>query len=108
MLDGLPSSSSGPSANSLNAAIFGELLVDLIWSVDAELEEVIADAKAVIASCGDHGSAFKTKDTRDTPSKDRSLVLSKVMKAKQNAENDKETVTLVVKKFLVRGSISYA
>lgn len=43
VLEGLPSSSS--SNSSANAALFGDILVDVIWSIDAELDEVLFDAK---------------------------------------------------------------
>lgn len=54
VLDGLPSSSSNSSANS-NATLFGEIMVDMVWSIDAELEEIQADSKASISS-GDEGN----------------------------------------------------
>jgi len=50
VLDGLPSSSSTSSSNSSNIALFGEIVVDMVWSIDAELDEILADAKAAIAN----------------------------------------------------------
>ena len=47
VLDGLPSSSSASASNSCNAALFGEIVVDMVWSIDAELDEILADTKAI-------------------------------------------------------------
>jgi len=47
VLDGLPSSSSTSASNSCNAALFGEIVVDMVWSIDAELDEILADTKAI-------------------------------------------------------------
>lgn len=44
ILESLPSCSS-PNGQSQNATTFGELLVDLIWSADAEIDEVEAEAE---------------------------------------------------------------
>ena len=55
VLDSLPSSSSIPASrsSSANALIIGEILIDMIWSVDAGLEEVIAESKAALSTCGE-------------------------------------------------------
>lgn len=50
VLDALPSSSSTPGPDSSNTSLFGEILVDMVWSIDAELDEVLADAKVAIAN----------------------------------------------------------
>ncbi|GLB33487.1 putative THO complex subunit 2 N-terminus [Lyophyllum shimeji] len=89
VLDSLPSSSSESPTASSNAAIFGETLVDMIWSVDAELDEVLSDARAALATYG-------KQEVNGTVS---SLVL-KAKKAEQNAEKDKETVQVIVKRLL--------
>lgn len=70
----------------------------MIWSVDAELDEVVADAKVALTTCGDQGAAATNNVSN---------LFSKARKAKQNAENDKETVQLIVKKFLVRQLLSF-
>ncbi|KAG6831879.1 hypothetical protein H0H92_006996 [Tricholoma furcatifolium] len=88
VLNTLPSSSSG-SSTSTNAACFGETLVDMIWSVDAELDEVLNDAKVTLAAC-----AKQEDSTR------LSSIVAKVKKAEQIAEKDKETVHGIVKRFL--------
>lgn len=64
----------------------------MMWSVDAELDEVLADSKIALATGGDQG----------VPNTTVSALLSKAKKAKQNAELDKETIQVIVKKFLVR------
>ena len=64
VLEGLPSSSSTSSPS--HVAIFGEILVDLIWSVDAELEEIIAEAKVALAACSDQNSMSCGKESGKT------------------------------------------
>jgi len=49
VLDGLPSSSSTSAASS-NAVMFGEMVVDMVWSIDVELEEIQFDAKAAMVN----------------------------------------------------------
>ncbi|KAF5387899.1 hypothetical protein D9615_000104 [Tricholomella constricta] len=92
VLDSLPSSSSASTTASSNVAVFGENLVDMLWSVDAELDEVLSDAKLALATCGKQEGNV-------------SFLMSKAKKAEQNAEKDKETVQVIVKKFLDKGII---
>lgn len=58
VLEGLPSSSSSNSTtNEANASVFGDIVVDVIWSIDAELDEILSDAKANEGSeSGEHHS----------------------------------------------------
>ena len=74
VLDGLPSSSSVSTGSSSHAAIFGEIITDMMWSVDAELEEIAGEAKAVVANCGDQSglSCVKTEETQNVDSNLRS------------------------------------
>ncbi|KAJ7283481.1 transcription factor/nuclear export subunit protein 2-domain-containing protein [Mycena rebaudengoi] len=88
VLNGLPSSSSKPPIPSPMVALFGEHLVDMIWAIDAELDEILVDAKTTITNCG------------DSPAANSAAALSKARKAKQNAENDKEIITNVVKQLV--------
>lgn len=60
VLDGLPSSSSASSSNSSNATLFGEIVIDMVWSIDAELDEILADAKVAMANI-EQGSESSTK-----------------------------------------------
>lgn len=88
VIDVLPSTSS--SNTNSNVATFGEHFVDLVWAVDAGLDEAILDAKAAMAACGDQNT-----DQQQT-------TLVRVNKVKQNAETDKATIVQIVKKLLVR------
>jgi len=90
VLTSLPSTSSKlPS----NAAIFGDYLVDMIWSVDTELDELLGEARIAATA-----SAEQTK----LSAKDLSLLTSRAKKAQQNAEVDKQRIPVIVKKLLVR------
>lgn len=89
VLRDLPSSSSLSSTASTNASIFGEHLVDVLWSIDAELDETLSDSRLAVTTSADQGAPAST-------------VLAKAKKAKQNAENDKEKIQLIVKRLLVR------
>jgi hypothetical protein len=68
----------------------------MFWSVDAELEEILGDAKAALAQCNE-----QPKES-DGNEEERTAVLSPVNQVKQNAEADKETLVSLVKRFLVR------
>jgi THO complex subunit 2 len=94
VLSDLPSTSSSSSTASSNVAIFGEYLVDMIWSVDAELDEILADATTVLNG-NDDGIVSSSSIAP----------LVKTKKAKQNVEHDKETIRVVVKKLLVRSAV---
>lgn len=90
VLEVLPSSSSIGSTASAHASVLGELLVDLIWSADAKLDEILADAKALIATT--EPAAQEGKSTANN---------AKIVELKQNAEIDKELVQQVVRKLVV-------
>lgn len=85
VLNGLPSSSSGPPQV---VSVFGEHLVDMIWAVDAELDEFLGEAKSMITNSGDNPAG--------------KAALSKAQKDQQNAENDKLIITNIVKQLVVR------
>ncbi|KAI9063149.1 hypothetical protein FKP32DRAFT_1651303 [Trametes sanguinea] len=88
VLDHLPSSSA-PSEKSPNVVAFGEVLVDVIWSIDSELEEIVGDAKTA-ASAAEQGSMSPT-------------TVDQVVKAKTNAESDKTTIESIVRRLLAIG-----
>ncbi|KAL7282472.1 hypothetical protein ACG7TL_003943 [Trametes sanguinea] len=88
VLDHLPSSSV-PSEKSPNVVAFGEVLVDVIWSIDSELEEIVGDAKTA-ASAAEQGSMSPT-------------TVDQVVKAKTNAESDKATIESIVRRLLAIG-----
>ena len=62
VLDHLPSSSS-PASQSSHKTAFGELLVDLIWSAEASLEEGIGDKSTEVKP--DESAAASDKDNHD-------------------------------------------
>ncbi|CAL1701359.1 unnamed protein product [Somion occarium] len=100
VLERLPSSSANNQSS--NATLFGELLVDLIWSLDAELEDVLSDAR--LAANAEQGQSPTVADDKDDKAAaEHAARLAKIMKAKENAESDKETLTIIVKKLLSVG-----
>ena len=93
-LEKLPSSSSDRTQKSQNVVSFGELLVDLIWSVDGELDEILTDAKAV--------SGQSNADNTDKSSSEHTESLTRAQKAKEVADGDKETLTGFLRMLLIR------
>ena len=85
VLVSLPSSSA-QSRPIQSDTLFGELLVDIVWSFDVQLDELVTDAKATIAT------AEQTTAADD---------LHKATGTKQTAEQDKELLVDVVKRLLV-------
>lgn len=61
----------------------------MIWSIDAQLDEILGDAKAVLASTSDQSA-------------NASAHFSEAKRVKQDVEQDKEKIQVIVKKFLVR------
>ena len=88
VVDYLPSSSD----KSPNVAAFGEILVDILWTIDSELDEILGDAKNVAGATEQSGSSPAT--------------VSQAVKAKENAEADKGTMVVLVQRLLVRGITS--
>jgi THO complex subunit 2 len=82
VLNNLPSSSQSPPQSTQHATVFGEHLVDMIWSLDAQLDEITADAKLSISNLSNEQE--KSNNVLET--------LVKVQKVKTNAESDKESV----------------
>ncbi|KAJ7667690.1 transcription factor/nuclear export subunit protein 2-domain-containing protein [Mycena polygramma] len=93
VLDGLPSSSSTPPIASSMFSVFGEHLVDMIWAVDSELDEVLGDAKNTITNCGDSSAG------------NLAAAFSKAKKAKHTAEADKAVIIQVVKQLVLCGLV---
>ncbi|KAF8138151.1 hypothetical protein EV363DRAFT_1292738 [Boletus edulis] len=92
VLASLPSSSV-QSRPMQSDTLFGELLVDIVWSLDAQLDELVTDAKATITN------VEQTTATSD---------LHKATGIKQTAEQDKELLVDVVKRLLLAGIIDVA
>ncbi|TBU49613.1 transcription factor/nuclear export subunit protein 2-domain-containing protein [Dichomitus squalens] len=88
VIDHLPSTSAG-SENNPNVVAFGEILVDIIWAIDSELEEILGDAKGT-ATTAEQGSLS-------------AATVAQAVKARSNAESDKETLVAVVRRLLVIG-----
>lgn len=91
VLSSLPSTSN-PSQVHSNTAIFGDYLVDVIWSVDTELDELLGEARLAVTA-----SSSQTHLSQ----KELSHLTSKVKKAQQLAEIDKQRIPVIVKKLLV-------
>ena len=74
--------------------LFGELLVDLVWAIDAELDDVHQDAKVALANAEQGNGPIVAEGV------DATVVLARVANAKQTTESDKEalagTVNLLV------------
>lgn len=73
--------------------IFGDYLVDMIWSVDTELDEFLSEARL---------AATASAEEINLSPKEMSLLTSKAKKVQQNVENDKQRIPVLVKKLLVR------
>lgn len=85
-MDSLPSTSTAGPERPYELVRFGELFVDLIWAIDGELDDVIADMKGLLDKKGDaaQSSSEKAQD------------------AQKVAETDKATLALLVRRLLVR------
>lgn len=92
MLESLPSPS---STRSPHAVVFGDLLVDLLWAIDAELDDIHQDTKLALANA-EQGNAPAVAEGTDA-----TAVLARVAQAKENAESDKETLADIVKLLVV-------
>lgn len=80
-----------------NVATFGELLVDLLWSIDVELDDVHSDAKVALANAEQGNVPVVAGGT------DAAGVLARVAKVKQNAEADKGTLADFLRSLVVGG-----
>ncbi|KAI0750889.1 transcription factor/nuclear export subunit protein 2-domain-containing protein [Daedaleopsis nitida] len=88
VVDRLPSSSNG-SEKSPNAVAFGEILIDILWSIDCELEDILADAKNT-GTLTDQGALT-------------AATVAQAVKAKENAELDKGSMVAIVRRLLATG-----
>jgi THO complex subunit 2 len=85
----LPSSSQTDPQETSPAAIFGDHLVDMIWAVDTQLDELLNEARVASSASQEQGK------------KEVAALLAKAKKAQTNAENDKHRIPVIVKKLLV-------
>ncbi len=100
VLNSLPSSST-PPGKSMNTRAFGEILLDLIWTADAELDEILADTRGILSS-EQVGKDERLQEGSDVPES-----VSKVQYAKQNAERDKDVLADVVRRLVVSKRICF-
>jgi THO complex subunit 2 len=92
MLLSLPSSSQVPSSPA--ATVLGELLIDTMWSIDSQLDDVIADSKASMVA---QSEKEKGNGQVNGQSEESGALLSR-----DAAIKDKGTLLEVVKFLLVR------
>lgn len=64
--------------------------MDVIWSIDAELDDIHQDAKIALANA-EQGNGPIVADGVDA-----TAVLARVANAKQSAESDKQTLSVTV------------
>lgn len=91
VLRALPSSSSTSPKVPTHVSIFGDHLVDMIWAVDMELDELLNEARIAATAAGEGKLA----------SKDVANLLNKAKRAQSNAETDKQRIPAIVMKLLV-------
>ena len=91
VLNGLPSTSNDSDKLPSRKSIFGDYLVDMIWTIDTELDELLNEARASVASLGE----------AKVTSKDVANLVNKARKAQQNVETDKQRIPAIVMKLLV-------
>ena len=91
--DALPSTSTAGSERPHELMRFGELLVDLIWAIDSELDEVITDVKGFIAN---------DKKAQEEGVQRSGEKVQAAESGQKIAETDKGTLALVIRKLVVR------
>ncbi|KAI6151770.1 transcription factor/nuclear export subunit protein 2-domain-containing protein [Pisolithus tinctorius] len=89
-------SSSAQRGRSTNNDAYGEMFVDLIWSIDAHLDELLTDSKTVLAAPDPPPAGQESKDA------------SRASQTKQSLEHDKEILTDIVRRFLSANIIDIA
>lgn len=100
VLEGLPSSSSDVDKKPANLVLFGELLVDVVWAVDSELDDILADARLHIGASESSGGNAASGNAPMT--EESSETVQKANEARRVAEADKDCLADIVKKLLVR------
>ncbi|KAF6762809.1 transcription factor/nuclear export subunit protein 2-domain-containing protein [Ephemerocybe angulata] len=97
VLNTLPSSSSNSSSSPDAATIFGDHLVDIIWTVDALLEVPVESYNALYKQANPKSPAVPTAEAL--------AHLATATKSYQTAVADKERLATVIKKLLEYGVI---
>ncbi|KAG2755797.1 hypothetical protein P692DRAFT_20853707 [Suillus brevipes Sb2] len=101
----LPSSSSTRAGPPVQNIVFGEILVDVLWSTDAQLDEFLADAKSALVSSE---QAPGGQQVKDTPKKDTTDGAEHAARLRHFVEQDKETLSELVKRLLFTGIVDLA
>jgi THO complex subunit 2 len=84
--------------------VFGEILVDVLWSTDAQLDEFLADAKSALVGSE---QASGGQQVKDAPKKDITDGAGKAAQLRHFVEQDKETLSELVKRLLVSTSTQF-
>lgn len=103
VLINLPSSSQASPKVPSPAVVFGDHLVDMIWSVDTELDELLNEARSAATGIAEQGKSSPKESSREIAN-----LVSKAKKAQMNAENDKQRIPVIVKKLLVRHLLCFS
>jgi THO complex subunit 2 len=100
VLQSLPSSSAAPglAAGAPDVQAFSDIFVDLAWTVDLELDELILEAKTALPTTEQTGAVAPAA------SQSQDATAAKAEQAKLNAEKDKETLASIMRSLLVRVS----
>lgn len=67
--------------------------MDIIWSIDTELEEILAEARQASSTSASESEKHSTKDLAN--------IAAKVKKVLSNAEQDKNRIPAIVARLLV-------
>ncbi|KAG2148090.1 transcription factor/nuclear export subunit protein 2-domain-containing protein [Suillus clintonianus] len=101
----LPSSSSARAGPPVHNAVFGEILVDVLWSTDAQLDEFLADAKSALVGSEQASGGYQVKDTTKKDTTDGAVKASRL---RYLVEQDKDTLSELVKRLLFTGIVDLA
>ncbi|KAG1857214.1 transcription factor/nuclear export subunit protein 2-domain-containing protein [Suillus tomentosus] len=101
----LPSSSSARAGPPVQSIVFGEILVDVLWSTDAQLDEFLSDAKSTLVNSE---QASGGQQVKDSPNKDTTDVAENAAQLRHSVEQDKETLSELVKRLLFTGIVDLA
>ncbi|KAG0699864.1 transcription factor/nuclear export subunit protein 2-domain-containing protein [Suillus ampliporus] len=105
VLVALPSSSSARAGPPVQNVVFGEILVDVLWSLDAQLDEFLADAKSALLGSE---QASGGQQVKDSPKKDTTDGAGKAARLRQFVEQDKDTLSELVRRLLFAGIVDLA
>lgn len=78
--------------------------MDVLWSTDAQLDEFLSDAKSTLVNSE---QASGGQQVKDTPNKDTTDVAENAAQLRHSVEQDKETLSELVKRLLVSTSTQF-